>query len=90
MPTTPQPETLLSLKPGEAAIIDTFQLPEQIKQLLVRFGFITGAEVRFSRPAPLGDPLLYTIEGSDVALRADTARRILITKRIAPKDRESR
>lgn len=80
-PVLPQSASLLDLRPGETGVIDSLELPDQVQQMLLRFGFVAGAEVRFSRSAPLGDPLLYTIEGTDVALRAETARRILLLPR---------
>ena len=85
-PVSAQSETLLDLKPGETGVVANVQLPAQIQQLLVRFGFVNGAEVRFSRSAPLGDPLLYSIEGSEVALRADTAVHIFIASRNGSKN----
>jgi Fe2+ transport system protein FeoA len=67
---------LSELEPGEAAVIDEVALPEAEQQLLIRFGFFDGAEVRCSRRAPLGDPTVYSVDGSEVALRAETACRI--------------
>jgi ferrous iron transport protein A len=64
------------LKPGETAVIEEVALPEAERQLLMRFGFFDGAEVRCSRRAPLGDPTVYSVDGSEVALRAETACRI--------------
>jgi len=67
---------LSELKPGEAAVIEDVALPEGERQLLMRFGFFDGAEVRCSRRAPLGDPVIYSLDGSEVALRTETACRI--------------
>jgi len=64
------------LKPGETAVIEDVALPESERQLLIRFGFFDGAEVRCSRRAPLGDPVVYSLDGSEVALRTETACRI--------------
>jgi Fe2+ transport system protein FeoA len=64
------------LKPGETAVIEGVELPEAELQLLMRFGFFDGAEVRCSRRAPLGDPIVYSLDGSEVALRIETACRI--------------
>ncbi len=68
---------LSDLKPGETAVIEEVALPEAEQQLLIRFGFFDGAEVRCSRRAPLGDPIVYLLDGSEVALRTETACRIL-------------
>jgi Fe2+ transport system protein FeoA len=67
---------LSDLGPGEAAVIEDIALPEAEQQLLIRFGFFDGAEVRCSRRAPLGDPIVYSLDGSEIALRSETACRI--------------
>ena len=67
---------LSDLQPGETAVIENVALPEAEQQLLVRFGFFDGAEVRCSRRAPLGDPIVYSLDGSEIALRTETACRI--------------
>lgn len=67
---------LSDLEPGETAIIEDVALPEAEQQLLIRFGFFDGTEVRCSRRAPLGDPIVYSLDGSEIALRAETACRI--------------
>ena len=67
---------LSDLEAGETAVIEEVELPEAERQLLIRFGFFDGAEVRCSRRAPLGDPVIYSLDGSEVALRTETACRI--------------
>jgi len=54
-------------------------LPVEVQQALMRFGFIPDAEVTLRRRAPLGDPNVYSVDGSEVALRAETARHILVS-----------
>ena len=76
---------LSELEPGEAAVIDEVALPEAEQQLLMRFGFFDGAEVRCSRRAPLGDPVVYSLDGSEIALRTETACRIFAS----PVDRKT-
>lgn len=67
---------LSDLKPGEAVVIENMDLPESEQELLMRFGFFVGAEVRCLRRAPLGDPIVYSLDGSEIALRAETACQI--------------
>jgi ferrous iron transport protein A len=67
---------LSDLKAGETAIIEELALPESERQLLVRFGFFDGAEVRCSRRTPMGDPVVYSVDATEVALRTETACRI--------------
>ena len=76
---------LSDLEPGEAAVIEEVALPELEQQVLIRFGFFDGAEVRCSRRAPLGDPVVYSVDGSEVALRTETACRIFAS----PVDRKA-
>jgi len=76
---------LSELEPGEAAVIEHVALPETERQLLIRFGFFGGAEVRCSRRAPLGDPIVYSLDGSEVALRTETVCRIFAS----PVDRKT-
>lgn len=71
---------LSDLELGESAVIEELALSVSERQFLTRFGFFVGAEVRCSRRAPLGDPIVYSLDGSEIALRAETARRILVSR----------
>jgi ferrous iron transport protein A len=70
---------LSQIEPGETAVIERLALPASEEQLLMRFGFFVGAEVKCSRRAPLGDPIVYSVDGSEIALRAETACRIYVS-----------
>lgn len=67
---------LSDLEPGENALIEEVALSESERQLLASFGFFDGAQVRCSRRAPLGNPIVYSLDGSEIALRAETACQI--------------
>jgi Fe2+ transport system protein FeoA len=71
---------LTDLELGEAGTIDHISLPPDDQQFLMRIGFVPGAEVRFSRRAPLGDPSVYAVDGTEIALRAETARYIMVRR----------
>jgi ferrous iron transport protein A len=71
---------LTDIKPGETSVIERVALPASEEQLLGRFGFFVGAEVKCSRRAPMGDPIVYLVDGSEVALRAETACRIYVSR----------
>jgi len=71
---------LTDLDIGEAGIIDHISLPSTEQEFLMRIGFVPGAQVRFSRRAPLGDPSVYAVDGTEIALRAETARYIKIRR----------
>jgi len=71
---------LTDLGLGEAGTVDHISLPLADQQLLMRVGLVPGAQVRFSRRAPMGDPSVYSIDGTEIALRAETARHILVSR----------
>jgi len=70
--------TLADLSPGDSGVIQGFTLPNESQEALARFGFILDTEVTFVRRAPMGDPIVYAVDGSEVALRAETARGVLV------------
>ena len=77
------PELLVSLTDlamGEAGTIDHISLSPGDQQFLMRIGFVPGAQVRFSRRAPLGDPSVYAVDGTEIALRAETASHIMVRR----------
>jgi len=55
-------------------------LPPTHQQFLTRIGIVPGAEITFSRRAPLGDPSVYSVDGTEVALRAETASYIFVQR----------
>jgi Fe2+ transport system protein FeoA len=69
---------LIDLALGETGTIDHIALPPAEEHFLMRIGFVPGAQVRFSRRAPLGDPSVYSVDGTEIALRAETARHIMV------------
>jgi Fe2+ transport system protein FeoA len=71
---------LTELEVGEAGTIDHISLPPAGQQFLMRVGFVPGVQVRFSRRAPLGDPSVYSVDGTEIALRAETASRIMVRR----------
>lgn len=71
---------LTDLEVGEAGTIDHISLPSGDQQFLMRIGFVAGVQVRFSRRAPLGDPSVYSVDGTEIALRAETASCIFVQR----------
>jgi ferrous iron transport protein A len=69
---------LADLRRGEKAIITGFDLPEDFSRRLMELGFLPGGLVKAGRTAPGGDPRIFEVDGSEVALRRETARQILI------------
>lgn len=44
----------------------------------MQLGFLPGHQVEAAKAAPGGDPRVYRVDGSEVALRKETARRIFL------------
>ena len=78
-PETPELRVaLIDLEQGEGGTIDHISLPPGDQQFLMRIGLVPGVQVRFSRRAPLGDPSVYSVDGTEIALRAETACHIIV------------
>jgi Fe2+ transport system protein FeoA len=77
-----QPETLLAtlvdLRRGDAAVLDRIDLPGDDARRLMELGFLPGATVVAGRSAPGGDPRVFQVDGSEIALRRETARRLKV------------
>lgn len=72
----PEATTLLDLNPGDEGILDRLDLPEDVARRLMELGFLPGHSVGVGRSAPGGDPRVYRVDGSEVALRLETAVRL--------------
>ncbi|MCS6953216.1 MAG: FeoA family protein [Bryobacterales bacterium] len=70
--------SLTDLREGEEAILDRLELPEDFARRLMELGFLPGTRVRAARSAPGGDPRVYRVDGSEIALRRETASRLKI------------
>lgn len=68
--------TLLELQPGEDGILDRLDLPDDVARRLMELGFLPGHVVGVGRSAPGGDPRVFRVDGSEVALRLETAARL--------------
>jgi ferrous iron transport protein A len=79
------PASLGDLKRGESAVLDHIDLEEHEARRLMELGFLPGHTVTAAHSAPGGDPRVFRVDGSEVALRRDTARRLLVQKKAAKK-----
>ena len=71
--------TLDKLSSGQQAILDRLDLPDDIARRLMELGFLPGHIVTPARSAPGGEPRVYRVDGSEVALRRETAARLHVT-----------
>lgn len=69
---------LRDLPVGRTAVLGKLELPESEANRLMALGFIPGAEVRCVRRSPFRDPRVYFVDGSEVALRNETAGRLFL------------
>lgn len=75
-PDSPAPETLADLVPGESGVLTGMDLPEADARRLMELGFLPGSVIVAARSAPGGDPRVYRVEGTEFALRSETARHL--------------
>jgi ferrous iron transport protein A len=80
------PATLVDLRRGQQAVVAQLDVPDDIARRLMELGFLPGGNVRAGRAAPGGCPRVYEVDGSEVALRCDTARKIRLENAQAPND----
>ncbi|MBC8290043.1 MAG: ferrous iron transport protein A [Planctomycetes bacterium] len=73
-------ETLDSLSPGQRAVISDVSGDDAIAVRLMEMGLIDGEEIELIGRAPLGDPLEFLIRGYRLSLRAQEARRVVISR----------
>ena len=69
---------LTVLKKGETGILDHIELPADDSRRLMELGFLPGHHVTRSHAAPGGDPRVFQVDGSEVALRRETAVHLII------------
>ncbi len=70
--------TLVDLERGDAAVLDAIELPRDDARRLMELGFLPGTTVTAGRSAPGGDPRVFQVDGSEIALRRETAKRLKI------------
>jgi len=69
---------ITTLKRGESGVLDRIELPEHDARRLMEMGFLPGHIVIPARSAPGGDPRVYQVDGSEIALRRETARHLIL------------
>jgi ferrous iron transport protein A len=71
-------KTLADLRSGEEGILDRIDLPADIARRLMELGFLPGNTVIPAHLAPGGGARVFQVDGSEVALRHDTAARLFL------------
>lgn len=70
--------TLDQLGEGQCARITCLQLSGAMRRRLLDFGMIEGTHIRCLRKSPSGDPVIYRVRGTMLALRRQDSRRIAV------------
>ena len=71
--------TIATLRIGEVGYVSEESL-DAIPLKLLEMGCLPGAEVQLIQVAPLKDPLYICVKGSHLAIRKETAAKIIILK----------
>ena len=69
---------LTELKRGEDGVLERIDLPEEDARRLMEMGFLPGHTITPAHAAPGGDPRVFRVDGSEVALRRETAIRMIL------------
>jgi len=77
--------TLMDLRRGDAGVLDRIDLPVDDARRLMELGFLPGTTITAGFSAPGGDPQVFQVDGSEIALRRETARRMLLRTKRPPR-----
>ncbi|MFC1791642.1 ferrous iron transport protein A [Gemmatimonadota bacterium] len=72
------PRSLAELMEGELGVLEELDLPEEVALRLMELGFLPGTQVVAGKAAPGGDPRVYRVDGSEIALRNETSAHLLL------------
>jgi Fe2+ transport system protein FeoA len=68
--------SLADLDQGEEGVLSRLDLPEEAAHRLMELGFVPGHRISAGLSAPGGDPRVFRVDGTEIALREETARRL--------------
>src|ERR1700742_1162494 len=72
--------TLADLPTGQRCILDRLDVPPDLARRLMELGFLPGNEVVPGPRAPGGGPRVFRVDGSEVALRQETAAHLYLRR----------
>ena len=77
--TAPRSAICLSdLRQGQSGVVDHLDFADADARRLMELGFLPGATVMMCGRSPFGDPSVFRIDDSEVALRRETALHIVL------------
>ena len=71
--------TLDKLRLGVTARLERLDLPDDVALRLMELGFLPGHSIVPAGSAPGGEPRVYRVDGSEVALRRETASHMYVS-----------
>lgn len=74
----PAASNLAELRCGQHALLGDLDVADDLRRRLMEMGFFPGSRIDATGCAPGGDPRIYRVDGSEIALRAETAALIRI------------
>jgi Fe2+ transport system protein FeoA len=77
---------LSELALGEEAVVEAVNLPGPAGRRLMELGFLPGNRVTASAQAPGGDPVVFGVDGTLVALRRETAEHLTVVREASAAD----
>jgi ferrous iron transport protein A len=69
---------LSDLPKGQEAVLQHIDLPHDLAHRLMELGFIPGMRIAAGHSAPSGDPRVFRVDGTEIALRRETAQHLYI------------
>ena len=85
-------QALADLRVGESAVLGELEMEPATAEHLMNLGLIPGVQVTVAHSGPGGDPRIYRVEGTELALRGElsrSSRRTTISRgRLTESDRE--
>lgn len=69
---------LSQLKRGDTARIISMDQDASVCQKLMNLGVLPNKTIRFVKPAPMGDPLEFEVDGRNFSVRGKEAAAILV------------
>ncbi|MGH4118653.1 FeoA family protein [Clostridium sp.] len=68
--------SIYDLKPGDKALIKSIYGDKKFMKRLLALGCIEGTEITLKATAPLGDPIIISLRGFNLAIRKNDAKNI--------------
>jgi ferrous iron transport protein A len=76
---------LSELREGEQGVLECIDLSPEEAHRMMELGFLPGTCIVAARCAPGGDPQVYRVDGSEIAMRRETAMHLRL-RHHAPAD----